>query len=414
MVGGRVSPDEASRRLRASRTLRRIAVAAGDAPLFLTGGSLRDRLLGLVTHDIDLVTTGDPRALAARLGSELGGRPVRLGREPHVAWRLASDVGQVDLVGAQGSLHEDVLRRDLTVNAMLWRLPQGPLLDLTRGLEDLTAGRLRTVRYVNLVDDPVRVLRAVRLAATRPQLRLTSETERQLAQAAPGLAGAARERVLEELRLLLSGPAVERALLGAVRCRLLVPLLPDWETFDRGPELARAAGRLAAIARRRDGLGAGAVEVATAILAAPAAGFPERWDLAAGARALAHAGYPERRTRRVSQAAELAVRLARVLGADVREARGLAVEAGSLLPMSLAWAVAGRDEGDASVAAAASLLRWWRRFAARPPLLSGAEIARLLDLGEGPARAAAIRRLQRARALGEVRTADQARDFVTR
>jgi len=414
VVGGRVRPDEAARRLRASSTLRRISAAAGDAPLFLTGGSLRDRLLGLVTHDIDLVTTSDPRALAARLGHELGGHPVRLGREPHVAWRLASDVGQVDLVGAQGSLHEDVLRRDLTVNAMLWRLPHGPLLDLTRGLEDLTAGRLRTVRYVNLVDDPVRVLRAVRLAATRSQLRLTAETERQLAQAAPGLEGAARERVVDELRLLLGGPAVERALLVAVRCRLLAPLLPAWEAFEGGADLAHLAGRLAAIARRRDGLGAGAVDVATAVLAAPAAGFPERWDLGAGAGALVRAGYPERRARRVSQAAELSVRLARVLGTDLRESRGLAAEAGQLLPMSLAWAAAGNDEGEASVAAAASLLRWWRRFAARPPLLTGAEVAGLLDLAEGPARAAAIRRLHQARARGEVRTADQARDYLTR
>lgn len=409
-----MSPDEAARRLRGSRTLRRISAAAGGVPLFLTGGSLRDRLLGLVTHDIDLVTTADPRALAARLGRELGGRPVRLGREPHVAWRLASDVGQVDLVGAQGSLHEDVLRRDLTVNAMLWRLPHGPLLDLTRGLEDLTAGRLRTVRYVNLVDDPVRVLRAVRLAATRPQLRLTAETERQLTQAAPGLAGAARERVLEELRLLLAGPAVERALLGALRCRLLVPLLPAWESFDRGAELARLAGRLALIARRRDGLGAGAAEIATAVLAAPEAGFPGRWDTGAGAGALVRAGYPERRAQPVSRAAELSVRLARVLGTDLRESRGLAAEAGQLLPMSLAWAVAGSDQAKTPTAAAVSLHRWWRRFASRPPLLTGAEIAALLDLEEGPARATAIRRLHRARARGEIRTADQARDYLTR
>ncbi len=97
-----MSPDEAARCLRASRTLKRISAAAGDAPLFLTGGSLRDRLLGLVTHDIDLVTTGEPRALAARLGRELGGRPVRLGREPHVAWRLAATSDRWTSSGRRG------------------------------------------------------------------------------------------------------------------------------------------------------------------------------------------------------------------------------------------------------------------------------------------------------------------------
>lgn len=409
-----MSPDEASRRLLASRTLRRLAELGAGPPLFLTGGSLRDRLLGVVTHDIDLVTTGDPRGLASRLAAALGGRPIRLGRPPTVAWRLATAMGQVDIVGAQGSLHEDVLRRDLTVNAMLWRLPRGPLLDLAGGLEDLSAGRLRTVRYVNLLDDPLRVLRAVRLAATRPQLRLTAETERQLTAAAGGLARVARERVVEELRLLVAGAAVERALLAADRCRLLTPVLPGWDGLTAGGDLARLAGRLARLARQRGDLGSGAADVAAAALAAPAAGYPAHWDAGAAARALAHAGFPLRQARRVADAAAGGERLFNLLGGEDRAARGAAVEAGAALPASLAWAVCRHEAADAPFAAASSLLRWWRRFEARAPLLSGSEVAALLGLAEGPARAAAIRRLRLAQGRGEVRTRGQAQKYLAR
>jgi poly(A) polymerase len=306
------------------------------------------------------------------------------------------------------------LRRDLTVNAMLWRLPRGPLLDLTGGLDDLDAGRLRTVRYVNLVDDPLRVLRAIRLAATRPLLRLTAETERQLTLAAPGLADVARERVLEELRLLLAGPAVERALLAADRCRLLTPLLPSWASVKAGRELAQTAGHLARLARRRGALGAGAVEVAAAVLAAPAAGYPARWDSGKAAGTLTRVGFPARQANRIAEAARCGERLRHALGGDPQEAHAVAAEAGSSLPAALAWALARSDDAESAAALALPLIRWWRRFDTRPPLLSGAQVAALLSLPEGPARADAVRRLRQAQARGQVRTAGQARDYLAR
>ena len=401
---------EAARRLLASSRLRQLARAGIDGQVFLTGGSLRDRLLGLPTHDLDLAVTGNPRAAAEALAAHLRGSCFPLGRAPLVTWRVRAEARQVDVWGIAGGIDEDVLRRDFTVNAMFWRLPRGPLLDLVGGLDDLAAGRIRVVRPANLRDDPLRVLRAVRLLATHPQLRLTSATERLLAEAARGLAGVARERVCDELRTLLAGRAAARALAVAARIGVLQVLLPEWDGYAHAPEAEALAGELARRQAGRGPLARGAAEVAPAVLAAAAAGFPDAWHEGPAAAALAAAGWPARAAAHATAAAALGERLAAFLGRDTPAERALAAGADDLLEAALAWAVArGAAGGSDLLPPAAALLRWQRRFSARPPLLSGAEIADLLDLPPGPARGLAVRDLRLAQARGELRNAAQAR-----
>lgn len=405
-----------ARGLRASPLLRRIAAAWEDGRLILTGGSLRDRLLGLGTHDLDFVVQGDTRGAAYALASELGGSCFPLGKPPLVTWRVVAGGLQLDLSPPQGSLDEDILRRDFTVNALFWGLPRGPLVDLVGGVEDLASGRLRVVREENLHDDPLRVLRGVRIAATRPMLRLTAEAEHQLAAAAPGLVGVARERILEELRLTLTGQAVARALLTAARCNLFTPVLPGWASPECAAEIAVVADRLAHLARSMGGaLGEGARAIHPAVLAAPAAGFPLRWEIEAAANALTLAGWAPRSSRSIAQGAALGERILPLLARGGAELRALAAQAGPHLEEALAWA-AGRAlaAGEDPLPRAACLLRWWRRFSAAPPLLSGAEVADALALPEGPARAEAVRSLRLAQARGSVRTARGARRFLNR
>ncbi|MGE5236909.1 MAG: hypothetical protein ACM3O7_11225 [Acidobacteriota bacterium] len=405
-----MTATEAARRLLASPLLRRLSSAWEGGRLYLTGGSLRDRLLGLPTHDLDIVAEGDPASAARALAAVFGGRSFPLGRAPAVTWRIVADGLQLDVVAIDTNVETDIMRRDFTINALFWRLPRGPLLDLVGGLDDLAAGRIRVVREANLRSDPLRVLRAFRLAASRPQLRLTAEGEAQLSAAARGLSSVASERVVEELRLLLAAPGVERALLGAARCQVLTALLPGWQSADASREAASVAARLARGAAGRGALARGATEIAPAVLGAPAAGFPSRWDPAAAADALAAVGWPLRQRQRAVAAAGLGERLARCVDDDRFASRAIAAEAGTLLPAALAWSLARRQEHDPDPARA--LLRWWRRFDEAPPLLSGDEIAELCRLPEGPARSEAVRALRLARARGEVRTREQARRWL--
>jgi tRNA nucleotidyltransferase/poly(A) polymerase len=396
-------------RLANSRLLRRVAAAMPGTLLFLTGGSLRDRLLGLATHDLDLVVDGDPREAAAAIARSVNVRCFPLGRPPRVAWRMVTGQVQIDVVALQGrSVEADVRRRDFTVNALLWRLPRGPLFDLVGGLDDLAAGRIRVVRRSNLDDDPLRVLRGLRLAATRPSLRLTAESERALSAAAPGLVRVARERVIGELELMLAGVGVTRALLAAARLRVLAELIPGWHRLAEPQRLASLAGRLVELRSGRSALAQGAAAVAPAVLAAPAAGFPGSWDRGAAVTALATI-WPARAARSAVRAAELGERFA--LGMAGTDARALAVGAENDLAGAVAWAAARSDTPEAAPAAR-RLLRWWRSFAVRPPLLPGDEVAAQLGLPHGPARAEAVRRLREAQARGEIRTADQARRWL--
>jgi hypothetical protein len=408
-----VTGPEAARRLLASPLLRRLATLWDGGQLFLTGGSLRDRLLGLPTHDLDLAVTGDPRAAAEVFAAHLGGRCFPLGHPPLVTWRVAGARHRLDLWGIEGDLERDIFRRDFTLNALFWRLPRGPLLDLVGGLDDLAAGRIRVVRQENLAADPLRVLRGVRMLATHPRLRFTAESERQLGAAAGGLRSVARERVCEELRIMLGGPGVERALLVAARIGVIEALLPSWHGYKQPQAAARLAGEIGALHRTRGALSRGAGEVAVAVLASPATGFPGGWAPAPAQPALAALGWPPRAAQRAASAAAYGERLLPFLARDVAAERGLAAEVGELVEPAIAWAVArSAMTGNDFRSDGGRLLHWWRRFSSRPPLLGGDEVAALLGLPPGPARASAARVLRLAHARGEVRTREQARKFL--
>jgi hypothetical protein len=403
-----------ARRLAASPLLHRVARACAGVDVFLVGGSVRDRLLGVTTHDLDLVVGADVARCAAAVAGSLGGRRFTLGRPPNVTHRVVAGRHQIDLWQAEGALRNDILRRDFTVNALFWRLPRGPLIDLVGGCDDLAAGRIRVVRRANLDDDPLRVLRGVRLLATRPQLRLTRDTEQHLAAAAAGLPRTAGERIVAELLATLAGSEVARAVLVAARLALLRALLPAWQSFAYAAPLAQLAENLRRLARSRSPkLAAGARDVALGVWAAPAAGFPGGWSVPDGVQALQRLGLARSRARAVSAGAAVGERLeAAARGGDARSLRAAAVEAGALLPLAAAWAAARAAAQGADDAPVRRLLRWRRAFDRRPPLIEGGELAEVLALPADARRAEAVMALRLARARGEARTRRTALEFL--
>lgn len=387
--------------------LRRVWEACAPARVHVTGGYLRDRYLGRPSHDLDLVVEGEARPTAEKLASHLRGTLFPLGREPLVTWRVACAPWRLDVWGvAPQSLRNDVMRRDFAVNALLWRLPSGPLIDLAGGLDDLAAGRLRVMGAENLRADPLRVLRGVRLLATHRELSLAADSEALLRAAAPGLARVAGERVADELRQLLLAAGVRRALRTADRLGVLASLHPSWRGARGMETLTGLATELAALAAGRPSrLAAGARAVAPALLAAPAAGFPPSWERAAAAHALTAMGWPPRPAREITAAAAMGEALFAALESTEGEARAEAVAHPGLLPAAAAWAVAhAAAEGRDVAPAVRRLLNWHARFQRRPPLLRGGEVAELLRLQPGPRRGEAVAALRRAHASGEVRT----------
>ncbi|MFN9646182.1 MAG: CCA tRNA nucleotidyltransferase [Cyanobacteriota bacterium] len=174
----------------------------------LVGGAVRDGLLGRLGErpDLDLVVPGDGLALARQLARELGGTAVALDPERSIG-RLVLQGWTVDLARLQGeTLAADLARRDFTVNAMALVLPLADkppaLVDPLAGLNDLRKGQLRAIAEANLLDDPLRLLRGLRLAAELG-FALTPQTWDWTVRHRARLASVAGERVLTELRRLV-------------------------------------------------------------------------------------------------------------------------------------------------------------------------------------------------------------------
>jgi Poly A polymerase head domain len=179
----------------------RIRRAVGDEPAWVVGGALRDELLGREIVDVD-VACADPE-LAARLYSRLAGGAVFPLSERHGAWRVAFRSGKtVDFTPLHGgSIEEDLATRDFSVNAMARLLGEGALVDPHGGEADLAAGRLRAVAPSVFDDDPLRLLRAVRLEGELG-FRLDDESEALARVSASRVGEPAGERILGELERL--------------------------------------------------------------------------------------------------------------------------------------------------------------------------------------------------------------------
>jgi len=412
-----VNVVEAARRILRSRPIAELGrQLAGWPTTLVAGGALRDLLLGRTVHDLDLVVLGDGAAVAARIAETRRVRAFELGTPPHSVWRVVAPAGTIDVWQVEGSLELDVRRRDFTVNALMWRLPRGPLLDLTGGLDDLVAGRIRVVDPRNLDADPIRVLRGIRLLATHPELALTAATGDQLRRAAPGLGGSPPERVRSELEAILAAADPRRALAAGHRFGVLAALDPAWGA----PRASRAATALAArLARLAHGprgwLRSGAATAMATALAMPAAGPLQMWRGAAAAAALVRFGWSPRQAARLAGIGGLGRRLAtgarRGEPGPLREA---AATAGGLLDPTLALAIALSGTDATAVAALRRLRPWARRFTTRAALADGELVARVLALPPGPARAHWVRELRLAQARGEVRSRSGAVGWLRR
>jgi tRNA nucleotidyltransferase (CCA-adding enzyme) len=222
------TPSELRERVRALPGAERLLPALeGLPPAYLVGGVPRDLIRGAPALDLDVAIEGDGVAAAQELAGRLGGRMVRherFGTATVEADRLAVDVASTrtesyDRPGALprvrwASLRADLARRDFAVNAMAVSLggdELGRLHDPCGGLADLRLGVIRVLHERSFIDDPTRLLRAVRYSA-RLEFALELETERLALDAIEGdaLLTVSGARLREELLLLLAEANVAR------------------------------------------------------------------------------------------------------------------------------------------------------------------------------------------------------------
>lgn len=222
---------------------------------FLVGGAVRDRLLGLAVHERDWVVVGSNPEALSRLGFRQVGKefPVFIHPESGEEYALARTERKIGY-GYRGftfdahpkvSLEEDLLRRDLTINAIA-EDAEGRIHDPWGGLRDL---ELRLLRHVSpaFVEDPVRILRVARFAAKFHDLgfRVAPETMRLMQQmvATGEVNHLVPERVFAELVKTLEGPSPFVFFEVLKDCGALDVLIPEFSALFKVPAVGSNAGK---------------------------------------------------------------------------------------------------------------------------------------------------------------------------
>ncbi len=219
-------------------------LAAHDAEAYLVGGPVRDMLLGRPAHDLDFVVTrGDSLTLARALADELD--------EPFVPLDRAFGIGRVVVRQSPYSqtptplyldftrlraptLVEDLAARDFTINALAaaleWATEPSPahLVDPLNGQRDLARRVLRVTSDCAFLDDPVRLLRAVR-QAVELGFAIEPDTLALIRRDAELIAWSASERVRDELAKLLAQPCAIGGVEMLDELGLLTSIIPELE-----------------------------------------------------------------------------------------------------------------------------------------------------------------------------------------
>ncbi len=225
---------------RARLALLKLAAEAAyeqKAALYIVGGIVRDLIMESSSQDLDIVVEGDAIMLARRLQEKFGGRLITHARFGTGKWIIAAhrreladllDVsGQagdlpdfLDLISARteyythptalptverGSIKLDLHRRDFTINTLAIRLDgshYGELYDYWGGVNDLRAGLMRVLHPLSFVDDPTRMLRAVRFEQ-RFRFQIEKRTLELLDEARHLLGQVSGDRIRHELDHIL-------------------------------------------------------------------------------------------------------------------------------------------------------------------------------------------------------------------
>lgn len=186
---------------------------------FLVGGAVRDLLLGKPVHDLDFALLKDTILYAKKVADQLNGDFYLLDKERQAARVLLEDEQQtrlvIDFTTFQGeSIEEDLLTRDFTITSMAMDInKEHQIIDPCQGVRDLKDGLIRSTSDRALREDPLRGMRAVRMAAQLGFLILP-DTRDQIRKSGSDLLEVSPERIRDELFRILEGPNQAAALMS--------------------------------------------------------------------------------------------------------------------------------------------------------------------------------------------------------
>ena len=206
-------------------------VLSPDQEIYLVGGAVRDAILGRASHDLDFAVPAGGIKLARYIANKLNGAFYPLDNE--------RDTGRVILIQEDGvrtvmdfatyrgvDIEADLRDRDFTINAIFYNLKTEEIFDPLHGAMDVRTKRIQACSPESLENDPVRVLRAVRLAAGLG-FKIDTDTRQSMKQAAGRLGSVSPERLRDELFRIMEGPQPGTAIRALEMLGVLPHILPE-------------------------------------------------------------------------------------------------------------------------------------------------------------------------------------------
>ncbi|MDZ4746524.1 MAG: HD domain-containing protein [bacterium] len=227
--------------------------------IYVVGGFVRDALMGRANTDVDITVVGDPLEFADRVATLFRTKAIHYERfrtalvpvgernVEFVGTRLERyDADSRKPIVTEGTLEDDLRRRDFTVNAMAASLHAdnlGEIIDLWHGAEDLEAKVLRTPLdpIVTMEDDPLRMMRAARFAA-QLDFVVDEKTLRAIQSMAERIKIVSQERITDEFMKILASPRPSVGLMILHETGLLAHIFPEVEALA-GVDLVRVGER---------------------------------------------------------------------------------------------------------------------------------------------------------------------------
>lgn len=195
--------------------------------VYLVGGCVRDHLLGRTVADYDLAVDGDAQGVARHIASAAGRRVVVMGEGDKRIFRIVTGKQTYDVSEIKGAdIAADLLRRDFTINAMAVNTATKEVIDPAGGRNDLSEKSVRMVLPEAFDTDPLRLLRAFRMAAVL-EFSIDPETLAAISAKSEKIAHTAGERIREEWLKMLESPFSAKLVTLAEQTGLLCAIFPE-------------------------------------------------------------------------------------------------------------------------------------------------------------------------------------------
>jgi poly(A) polymerase len=194
---------------------------------YLVGGAVRDLILGKKPLDYDMAVPSSPHKFAQIMANRLNGKVIVLGKDSFNVYRVVSESLSIDITGLKNNnIDADLNARDFTINALAYDLRKKQIIDCAGGLKDLQNRRVTMASRNAFQDDPLRLIRAFRMAATMG-FAIAPLTFQAIAHEAGAICKSANERIWTELRLILACPASHATIQDMARTKLLFFMVPE-------------------------------------------------------------------------------------------------------------------------------------------------------------------------------------------